>query len=109
MPLEKEPKSQPVSLPEWSDLHLAMLGNEAYLRVSRAADQRAVSRVELYFATRCENWPLLSQLWDGLLASCPEEERPNEKDIAIWAEILAQTSMPIECSKTGQLLPTNAE
>jgi hypothetical protein len=108
MPLDPNPKSQPVHLPDWSAFQLAMMTNQAYTRISRMADQRVVSRIELYFSTKAENWPLAAQMWAGMLASCPEAQRPTKEESIAWAEIALRTAMPISFANTGHLLPTNA-
>lgn len=102
MPLDPNPKSMPVALPNWGTFRVAMLTNQAYARVIAAsANQRAVSRVESYFATEVENWPIAASLWQQMMTGCPIESKPKPEEAAGWTAIAQQTSMPFSFSASG--------
>lgn len=104
MPFDPDPKSVPASLPDWGAFRLAMLMNKAYQRVSVAStDQRAVSRIETYFSTETENWPIAALLWQQMMTGCPVESKPKTQEVAAWTAIAKQTNMPFSFSDSGDL------
>jgi hypothetical protein len=104
MPLDPDPKSQPVSLPQWGAFRMAMLSNASYQRVSGATtQQRAVSRIESYFATEAENWAAARMFWQQMIAGCPASSKPSAAEAAVWTQIAQQTTMPIRFNADGQM------
>jgi hypothetical protein len=103
MPLE-DPKSQPVAMPQWGAFKLAMLQNQAYGRVSAAtSQQRAVSRIETYFSTEVENWPVASMFWQQMLTTCPLDKKPSAEEANVWTVIAWRTNMPIKFNAEGYM------
>ncbi len=104
MPLDPDPKAQPVHLPQWGAFRVAMLSNQAYQRVAGATtQQRAVSRIESYFAVEVENWPIARLFWQQMIAACPEASRPSAEELVGWREIAKQSNMPIGFNSLGQM------
>lgn len=104
MPLDLNPKSQPVALLRWGAFRTGMLSNAAYQRVSGATSmQRAVSRLESYFATEAENWPVAFMFWQQMLMGCAVEARPTAAEVAGWNQIAQQTNMPISFNAEGYM------
>ena len=104
MPLAENPQSEPVVFPRWGDFNLAMLQNPAYQRVSsQSSMQRSVSRLESYFATQVDNWPVAVLFWQQMLTGCPVEKRPTTSEAAAWTVIAQQTNMPIRFNEQGYL------
>lgn len=91
-------------IPEWGEFQLAMLNDAAYQRVSSATtSDRAVSRLELFFATQVENWPVAEMLWQLMIGGLPQLSLPQAEDIASWRAISVQTNMPITFDDNGLL------
>ncbi len=104
MPLDPDPKSVPVLLPDWGAFRVAMLMNKAYQHVSVAStDQRAVSRIETAFSTEAENWPIVALFWQQMITGCAIEAKPKPQEAAAWSAIAKQTNMPFSFSDSGDL------
>jgi hypothetical protein len=104
MPLDQNPQSVPVAMPQWGAFKLAMLQNQAYQRVSAAtSQQRAVSRIETYFSIEVENWPVASMFWQQMVTTCPLDKKPSAEDAGVWAVIARRTNMPISFNAEGYM------
>jgi hypothetical protein len=103
MPLDPTNQSVPVALPQWGAYRLAMLTNQAYQRVSGAtSDQRAVSRIEAYFSTEVENWPIAKILWGQMMVGCPVAAKPSTAEAGGWTVLAEKTNMPFSFNDLGE-------
>lgn len=110
MPVASDQTPEVVQLTDWGSFELAMLQDAAYQRVAdRTANQRAVSRIELYFSTAMENWPVAAMLWHQMLSGCIPELAPTAEEAAAWSAIAQATNMPIFFNEQGYLKPIELE
>ncbi|MEL6553593.1 MAG: hypothetical protein AAFQ63_09060 [Cyanobacteria bacterium J06621_11] len=110
MPAPENATPEDISLIAWGDFKVAMLSDLAYQRVSEAtAAQRAVSRIETYFAAEVENWPVAAMFWGQMVRACPTEQAPTEAEATAWNQIAAAMNMPIEFTSNGYLNPKTEE
>ena len=106
MPLVTDAQPEEIRLPDWGVFKLGMLSNAAYLRIAEAtAAQRAVSRVEAFFASDQDNWPVAAMLWQQMLSGCDAEHLPTPAEVEGWRQIAAAANMPIQFSNLGYLAP----
>jgi hypothetical protein len=104
MPLDPNPQSQAVKLPEWGAFKLEMLGNQAYQRLSsKSLAQRAVSRLESLFSIESENFVMASAFWQQIMRECPREFLPGADEAKTWKEIAQRTNMPISFNDEGYM------
>lgn len=103
MPRVENATPEPVELPDWGDFKVQMFSDAAYQRVSKASDTQTVARIETFFAVQGSEYPMVVQLWQGMLFYCPEAKRPTAGEAAIWGEIASANSMPFEFDELGQL------
>lgn len=96
--------------PDWNAFQLGMLRNAGYQKVSNAtSNTRAVSRLELFFGQRADNWVIAQQLWLLMIGGLSEMSQPLSEEVAQWNEIAQVTDMPIRFDENGLLEPITEE
>lgn len=104
MPLDPNPQSRPVQLPNWKAFALGMFSNAAYQRISNGSTaDLAVNRLETFFAVEGGELAMLVQLWGLMLAQCPETKRPTPTEVEKWNLIATANFMLIQFTPTGAL------
>ncbi len=105
MPLDPNPISQPVSLPNWSLFKVEMFLNPAYRRVTGAVtNPLTISRIEMFFGILGKDYQLIIEMWRLMLLECPDESKPSAAEASEWANIANDCFMPLSFDAEGLLI-----